>query len=260
MKRIDIVLKNEDGTEQMICVKTPGPEELEAGDRAYASTLAKLFREPKEKRLLLRSQLHAILKQDGIWTDEDEAKVGTLQTEIGDLLNKVRKGGIKESEGRKLCLQIQDKRNEIMQTMAKLNQSEACTIEGRGDEERLESLLQLCCVYASSGESYWPSLEDMKNSKQTEAYRKASDALVRIVYNVDEDFEKKLPENRWMIKHGYMDEGMKNFIDKKTKEPVDRDGNPLAKEQEKFINNLVNLQGEIIEETPFIDDETNTPV
>jgi hypothetical protein len=252
-------IKEDSGNIVKLTIRTPEYDDYEAADKAYASKVATLVRESGGKRLLLRSQVDEFLKSAGVWTEQDEQAVQTLQNDIETLLDKLRKGGLKLSEGRQLAIDVMDKRKEIVHLMQKRQIFDDTTIESIAESEKLDYIIFASTVYEENGKSYWDSFEDMKNDKLSAAYQLASLAVHKIVYNVNPEFEKKLPENRWLKKYGFVDENL-NYVDRKTGEKVDKQGKPLGDLEAKLQKAIENLNGELQEEQPFIDDDTSEPV
>jgi hypothetical protein len=259
MNRKEFTIVEESGKEVKLCIRTPQYEDLELSDKVYAEKIASLLRENAGKRLLLRSQVTDFLKSTGVWTQEDEDKIEQLNTEIDDLLAKLRKGGLKVSEGRKLAIDTMEKRKDIVRISGKRQIFDDTTIEAFAENEKIDYLVYICTVYADTGENYWNSFEDMKNDKLSHAYRSAAVAAYNVIYNVNPEFEKRLPENRWLKKYGLIDDEL-NYLDRKTGKKVDRSGKPIEEVEKDLQKRIDNLQGEIEEEQPFIDDETNSPV
>ena len=255
MNRMEFTIQEENGKEIKLAIRRPQYDDIDEADKVYASKVARSVREKGNKKLLLRSEIDSFLRETGVWTEVDEKAVSSVQKEIDECLGKLKKGGIKLSEGRQLCLDINDKRKEVMRIMSKRQIFDDTTIESMAEAERTDYLVYTCTVYADSGQNYWESFDDMKNDKLSQVYRTASIKAMQLVYNVNPDFEKKLPENRWMLKYNFVDEDL-NYINRKTKEKVDRSGNPVQPLEDAVQEQLASLQGEIKEDTPFIDDET----
>lgn len=242
-----------------LAVLQPLAEHFEESDRAYANKISSMVKDSVNKRFLLRREVESFLKEQKLWTEVDETAIKKIQLEIDALLLQLRKGGIKVSEVRKLCLEIADKRAEMVKIMSKRRIFDDSTIESFAETDRNDYLIYICTVYNKDGRNYWQSFEDMKNDKLSEAYRKASTISYEIIYGVNPEFEKTLPENRLLMKLGFVDKDL-NFVDRKTGEFVDREGKPLIQIAEETLNKFNSLQGEIAEETPFIDDDTNKPI
>jgi hypothetical protein len=261
MSRKEFKITEGNGQEVTLAVRQPQYQDYEEADGIYAVKVASIVRENTgRKKLLLRSQLETFLRENGIWTDEDEKKMLKLHKELEEKLKKLSKGGMKvKGEGRPLAISVMDTRKEIVKIRGKRQVFDDITIESISENERVDYLIYSCTVYAKDGNNYWDSFEDMKNDKTSEAYRKASVLLLEMIYNISPEFEKNLPENKWLKKYGFIDEEL-NYVDSKTGEKVDRDGRPVKDIQEEIQKQLAILQGDIVEEAPFIDDETGEPV
>ena len=249
MKEFTIVDTNKKNIK--LVIRKPNYEDIEQADKVYAVKVASLVRENSNKRLLLRSQIDDFLKQAGIWTKDDDTKVRKLHSEINSLISKIAGGGMKLSEGRKICIDVMQKRREIIQTTMKRQVFDDTTIESMAEAEKIDYFIYSCTVYSDSGKNYWESFEDMKNDKLSEVYRRSYSAALELIYNVSPDFEKEFPENKWLRKYSFIDKEL-NYIDRKTGRKVDQNGIPVDVETPEVPA--------VQEELPFIDDETDLPV
>lgn len=259
MSRKEFVINEDSGKEVKLAIRKPQYEDFEEADRVYAGTVARLVRGSVGKKLLLRQELDTFLREAKVWTQDDEKHVRTLQEEVDSLLKQVANGGRRVSEGRELCIKVMDKRKDIVRIMQKRQVFDDATIESNAENDKNDYIVYICTVYSDSGKNYWNSLEDMKNDKLSDAYRKASVAALEFIFNYNPEFEKRLPENRWLKKYGFIDDNL-NYVDRKTGEKVDRFGKPVKEVEEDVQKRVDSLQGEIVEESPFLDDETNEPV
>lgn len=260
MSRKEFTVKEGKGNEVKLAIRKPLYEDYEVAEKIYATKVAALIKESVGRRnLLLRSDLEKFLKEHEIWTPKEEEQLRKLNQEVDKLLNKMRQGGLKLSEGRELAISVMDKRKEVVRLMSKRQIFDDTTIEAMAESERNDYLVYASTVYADSGRNYWDSFEDMKNDKLSDAYRQAAVVSSQVIYNIDPEFEKNLPENKWLKKYNFID-GELNYVDRKTGEKVDRDGKPVKSLEQEAMRQLQNLQGEIVEETPFIDDETGEAV
>ncbi len=262
MKTKDFTITEDSGKEVKLSVKPPQNEDFEESDKVYGARIAALIREssgPTSRKLLMRSKVEEFLRDQGVWSEEDEKNVRALQEEVDSLLTQIRRGGIKLSDGRELAIKVMDKRKEIVRIMSKRQMFDDSTIEAIAESEKVDYLIYACTVYAQDGKNYWMSFEDMKNDKTSQAYRKAAVIAYEVIYGVNPEFEKRLPENRWLLKYGFIDDDL-NYIDRKTGKRVDKTGKPVDEIIQEVQKQKDNLEGEIVEEKPFIDDETNSPV
>lgn len=260
MSRQEFTVEEGNGKKVKLAVRQAQYQDYEESDQVYATKVASLVKESSPRRkMLLRSDVDKFLRANGVWTEDDENAVSKLREEIDANLAKLSKGGIKRSEGRQLALEITDKRREIVRMMSKRQVFDDVTIESMAENEKVDYLIYCCTVYADSGSNYWDSFEDMKNDKLSDAYRRASVIVAEGVYNIDPNFERNLPENKWLHRFGYVDDEL-NYVDPKTGERVSRDGRPV-KELEAEIEEMVKkANANLTEEAPFLDDETGEPI
>jgi len=256
-ERKTFTITEDDSNKQVeLAICSPQFEDFEESDRVYAAKVATLVRDSVHKKLLTRRELETFLKEQGIWTDKDRLVVKEYQDDITTLLTKLRKGGIKLSEVRQICLEIADKRRDMVKVLNKRQIFDDTTIEALAESDRNDYLIYISTVY-SDGKNYWQSFEDMKNDKLSNAYRRASVVVYETIYGVNPEFEKSLPENKLLLKYGFIDKDL-NYTDRKTGGFVDREGKPIEQLQKEAAVQYDNLQGEVVEETPFVDDYSET--
>lgn len=255
--RKEFEIANNEGKVVKLTTKALQYKDFEEADKVYALKVASLMRE--NSKFLLRQNLDQYLRDAGVWSEEDDNKLTELNKDVDRLLDQIRKGGQKLSEGRKLCIEVMDKRKEMIKVSEKRRAFENITVEFLAEQEKMDYIIYLATVYADSGKNYWESLDALKEDKRTHAYEQAYLSVLDKFFGVDGEFEKRLPENKWLKKYGFVDEDL-NYVDRKTGTKVDRDGNPIQSLQDQIIKETQNLIGDIEEEAPFIDDETNEPV
>lgn len=237
-----------------LCVRTPLYEDTQEADHVYATTIAELIKSPKNPKPLLRSQLESFLRDNKIWSEDDENKVQKMNKEIDALLQKLRHGGLKLSEGREIAIKVIETRRDILETMNKRRLFDETTIEALAESRRNEFLLFACTINPETGDRYWESFEDFTAIKGSQMYFDVYKNFYALL-GIDSDFEKRLPETQWLTKYRFVDKDLR-FTDRKTGEYVNRAGQKVV-EQDKEQNNLIDT---IVEEQPFIDDETNEPI
>ena len=247
-------VKNEAGIVEKLVIRDLEPKDFEDADRVYAAKIAGLIRHSDGKELLLRTELDEYLRKNGIWTDKDINKVTELNKKIDNGIKKLRRGGVKYSEGREMALAVIDSRREIAQVMAKRRIFDEATVESSAESEKIEYLMFLSVVNKEDGQRYWDTFDEMKKKKNTEVYRAASDAAMEVLYGIDSKFERNLPEYKWLLKNKFIDEDL-NYLDRKSGNKVDRFGKPLAQVEAEIKETIELLNGDIVEEQPFVDDE-----
>jgi hypothetical protein len=118
-------------------------------------------------------------------------------------------------------------------------------------------------VYKDNDNKYFKSLEDYLNKADDPVALLGAQNLANMIYGLDNNFEKNLPENKFLHKYKFVDDKLR-LIDKRGR-LVDQDGR-LVDEEGRFIDeegnfvdkegNRVDPKGEyLFEAEPFLDDE-----
>jgi len=117
-------------------------------------------------------------------------------------------------------------------------------------------------VYNDTKEPYFKSYEDYNNRSTDSVAILAAQNLANMLYGLDDNYEEKLPENKFLKQYKFIDSKLR-LINKDGK-LVDEKGR-LINENGRFINeqgqlidkdgNLVDQDGDyIVEFSPFLDD------
>lgn len=255
MKSFEVKLQ--DGTVKKVTIRKPSAKDIDQADTIRAAKVAEIIK--SKEKILSRYEIDGYLRSNGIWTVEDEQKVVDINKEIHALLEKLRKGGLKISEGREIAVSITKKRIEAIRVSSKRRVFDDSTIESQAEHERNDYLAFACTVDNETGEQLWDTWEDFKEDRSSDAYYTCAQNLISVLNDDADEFEKKLPENRWLRKYGFIDDELR-YTDRKTGKFVDEDGNPIEKNNKEIIDQIQDLQGEINEESPFVDDETGDKI
>lgn len=228
------------------------------------------YRDAIESGAIVRARVESVALEQQIWSEADVKEHDKLQKELKEAEDKIKSGGIKLSEGRKLALQISDLRNKIRELLSKRNSLDANTAEAQAENARFNKLVSLCTVYSDTGKVYFPSYDEyLEKSDSDKVAGEAGRRLMLMLYDVDPNFEASLPENKFLRTYKFVDEKLR-FIDKSGK-LTDREGRHVD-ENGRFIRWLnekdfeyvdragrkVDKDGKPLEEEkaqPFLDDD-----
>jgi len=180
---------------------------------------------------------------------------------------KLKKGGIRASEAKDIAIDIRKNRIQLRDLIAERNALDTNTVEGQAENARFNCLVSLCLVDNETGKPVYKNMDDyLENSTDEEAFLGAQ-TLAQMMYGLDKDFEKKLPENKFLVDYGFANENLHlinkegnlidvdgNLIDEQGRY-IDKDGNVIDREGRK-----VNEEGQYeVESQPFLD-ENNNPI
>lgn len=242
-------------------VRDPSAKENQEGQKVYN----KAFREAVESGFFLKAALENVLKQQGVWTDEDDREVESLRVQIIELEDKLRAGGIKKSEAKAVALKLSDARNKLLRLRSeKILPYESQTAESQAQNSLFTYHITKCLVYNDTGKPYFQTVDAYLNRKDEdeEIAKLGTKYLVDILYGFSPDTEQNLAENKFLKDYGFVNDKYQ-LIDSQGR-PVDRDGR-LINEEGRYIDengNFVDRDGNpvtedgkhIVEFKPFLDD------
>jgi len=212
---------------------------------------------------IVRARLDDLLKEQGLWDDQKEAKFAALQTSINDKEQSLAKGGISLSQAKSIALDIRKLRLEMRELISIKTNLDTHTAEGQADNAKFNYLVSRCLVYKNSKKTYFTTYEDYLNRSSDIIGVMGAQKLAAMMYGLDSEFEKKLPENKFLIDYKFVDQDLR-FINKDGK-LTDQDGRLIDKngryinEKGEFVDKngaLVNQDGDYVADfKPFTDDD-----
>jgi hypothetical protein len=245
-------------------IRSPSLEDQKGGTRIYNQT----FNEALKAKALVRAKLDDVLKEQGLWDGVKEFRFNELQSSILEGERKLAKGGISLNEAKNTALEMRKKREELRELISVKTNLDTHTAEGQADNARFNYLVSVCTVYNDTKQPYFQSYEDYNNKAADPVAIAAAQTLAAMLYGLEDNYEEKLPENKFLKQYKFIDEKLR-LVDKKGR-LVDEKGR-LIDENNRFINeegqfidkdgNLVDQTGEyIVEFKPFLDDNGNPVV
>lgn len=233
-----------------------------ADQRESQKVYNQAFSDAVKSGSIVRAKLDDLLKDQGLWDDKKEIEFKTLQKQILENEKKLAKGGISLKLAKSLAINLQQFRNNLRDLISVKTNLDSHTAEGQADNARFNYLVSACVVYKNNGNKYFKNYEDYLNRSADTVSVVAAQKLASIMYGLDSDFEKKLPENKFLIKYKFVNDDLQ-LVDENGR-LVDEDGRLIDKngrfinEEGRFVDkdgNLVDAGGDwIVEFEPFLDD------
>ena len=250
-----------DSKEVEFLIKAPSLSEQREAQKVYNQA----FSDAVKSGCIVRGRLEDLLKEQGLWDDNKQLKMTTLQQEILDGEKALAKGGISLNAAKQIAVKMKNLREDLRDLISVRTNLDNHTAEGQADNARFNYLVASCLVYKDSKKKYFDNYEDYLNRASELVAIRAAQVLANMLYGLDNDYEKKLPENKFLIKYKLVDDNLR-FINKDGK-LVDIDGR-LVDENGRYINdkgqfvdkngNLVDDNGEYVTDfKPFVDDDGN---
>lgn len=236
-----------------------------ADQRESQKVYNQAFSDAVKSGSIVRAKLDDLLKEQGLWDDKKEIEFKTLQKQILENEKKLAKGGISLKAAKNIAVEMQRLRNDLRDLISVKTNLDSHTAEGQADNARFNYLVSSCVVYKNNGNKYFKSYEDYLNRAADTVSILAAQKLASIMYGLDNDFEKKLPENKFLIKYKFVNDNLQLVDDKGRL--VDEDGRLIDKngrfinDEGKFVDkdgNLVSESGDfVVDFEPFLDDNGN---
>lgn len=255
-----------DGKPVKLAVVRPSHRVVDQGQLVYN----RAFREavtPSDGKpgALVRQKVEEVLREQNLWDDAKQARYRELADAVNKGELKLAMGansGLTKLQCRDLALKMARDRAEIRRLTADRNRLDEVTAEARAEQARFNHYVAACTVYEESGSPYFRDAEDYLSREDDPAVLPAASNLGRLIYGLDDDYEKKLPENRFLLKYKFVDEQLRlvdkdgKFVDERGR-PVDGRGR-LVNERGELVDadgNLLTEDGEYKVEFREFDDE-----
>jgi len=251
-----------DGKNQEFTVRSPSLADQRESQKVYNQA----FSDAVKSGCIVRARLDDLLKEQGLWDDTKQIKFNTIQQELLDYEKSLAKGGISLKSAKEIAVKMKSLREDLRELISVRTNLDNHTAEGQADNARFNYLISACLVYSSNKErKYFKDYAEYLSRASESIAIKAAQVLANMLYGLDNDYEKKLPENKFLVKYKFVDEKLRLVNEKG--HLVDADGR-LVDEYGRFVNeegkyvdkngNLVDENGDyLLEFKPFTDDDGN---
>jgi hypothetical protein len=250
-----------DDKEIELAVKKPSKDDLNKARKVYNET----FSEALISKAPLRRVVSNLLKEQGLWDEEKTKQLDELNKEINEMEFTLEKGGIPLSKAREIAIEMRRKRLEISSLLSVHSELDSSTAEGQADDARFNYLVSACVVYNDSKEPYFKDYETYLVESDSDAANQGARILANLMYELDQDYTAKLPENQFLKDHGFVDSELRlinkdghlissdgRLIDEEGRY-VDEQGNRI----DKFGHALTEDGKFLVDKKPFLDDDGN---
>jgi len=203
-----------DGKDCVILVKKPTHSQLTQANLHAAA----IFNQARKTGVCLRGQIDDWLEEQAIWSKDDREKVKELENSISEKLDKLKKGKdengekMKLSEARKLALEIKMERWRYNIYQLQRRQYDQYTVEGQTENARFDYLASLCLL-DEEGKKLFKSVDEYYDNADEPHIIDGASRLANLMFGND-DFEKSLPENVFLTKHGLLNDKLE-LVNKK---------------------------------------------
>lgn len=247
------------GKKTELAVIRPNAKQRQEGLKFYN----KAFREALESGAILRPKIESVMREQKLWDDNKENSLRQLQNKIAENEKKLKSGGIKLSEAREIAISLRKQRAEIRTLTSEKINLDNNSAEAQADNAQFNYYVSACTVYGDNGKPYFKSYDEYMSKDDDPVVAKAASAMAQIIYNLEEDYDKKLPENEFLVKFKFADQAL-HLINKQGKK-IDAEGR-LVDDEGRYIDengNYIDINGDkidkegnyIVEYSPFLDED-----
>jgi hypothetical protein len=251
-----------EGKEEEFTIKSPSLADQREAQKVYNQA----FSDAVKSGCIVRARLDDLLKEQGLWDDSKQIKFNTLQQELLDHERTLSKGGISLKAAKEIAIKMKSLREDLRELISVRTNLDNHTAEGQADNARFNYLISASLVYCNNKDKkYFQDYAEYLRRASEPVAIKAAQVLANMLYGLDNDYEKKLPENKFLVKYKFVDDKLR--LVNKDGHLVDSEGR-LIDESGRFVNekgefvdkngNLVDENGDYLTEfRPFTDDEGN---
>ena len=194
-----------EGNNLSLYIEKPSADDLAEADVQKSLTYQNGIR----RGLPLKSELEKIMKERGISNEEVEEEIKKIQKDLIKKLDKLEAGGIALEDAKKLAIEINDLRNDIIIKLSDKRDFMVTTVEGKAEQSYLDYLVSATTVYNDDRKKkYFKDYKDYLSRKSDEDAFRIAQRYAEIMYDTIFD-ERKLPENEFLIEYGFMNEDMR---------------------------------------------------
>ncbi len=252
---------NVDGEKIKIIVKKPAG----AVQNRATRHAAKVWSECLTDGIMTKKELRQFMKTRNIWNEDKDQEEQNISKEIAQLEKELAFGKsgskrVRATEGKEIAIKIREKRIELRDLIGERLSLEGNTAESLSDNARFDYLVS-ACTYYENGEKVYKSLEDYDEKSDSDIALAAATTMAQMMYSLDKDFEKSLPENVFLNKHHFTNDD--GALVNKEGEMVDLEGRRIN-EFGHFLNdkgervdvdgNLLDAEGRYITTVDYVDE------
>ena len=213
-----------------IYVQKPSNEVLKMAER-YRS---KVWNQCIQDDILTKKELAVLMRKRGIWDESKDKEEEEITKEILMLERELYQGKVgnakpKLSEGRDVAIQIRRKRFELRDLITERITLEENTADSLADNSRFDYLVASCSFY-KNGTRVYKDFNEYNNKSADEIAYACAGLLGKMLYNLDSNFEKNLPENKFLTKFGLVNEDLSLVDPQNPNQLVDTKGKNIDKD------------------------------
>ena len=155
---------------------------------------------------MTNAEANRILRNEKIWSDEQEQSETEMRSKISELEKQFRGGDLEKKEGEKLRGELKDVRAELNQHTLIYSSYSDNTAESIAAELRTQFFASECVLYKQNKKKVFKDLEDFRNKIEDkvalDSYRQALIVNFELVLGIEmpDEIDGRFPEDTWLDK------------------------------------------------------------
>ena len=232
-----------------------------ADQRESQKVYNQAFSDAIKSGCIVRGRLEQLLKDQNLWSEDKDRELAALQTKVSNQDKILAKGGISLKQAKNIAMNMRDLRDEMKVLVSSKTNLDSHTAEGQADNARFNYLVSVCVVYTDTKKPYFNTYLEYLNNSSSDVGVVGANKLASIMYGLDSDYEKKLPENKFLLQYRLVNDKL-DYIDEKGR-TTDSEGRLVNKngryinEKDEFVDkngDMVSIEGDyVVDFEPFLD-------
>jgi len=206
--KTEIVVKDADGVDVKYTAVRPSQSV-----RAEADVVrSRAWGEYAIKGVTVSAKLKDIVAKQGLWGDDKQKeldaldeRMNRLEAMVPDEKGKVRAKGTTLQKAKEAAFELRAARAERVDLLSPITRLSGHTAESLADSDAFEFVLTKCLLDPATEKPAFASVEDYKRRADDAEVAAAAGKFAEFYYGHDPDFEKRLPENRFLVARGFVD-------------------------------------------------------
>ena len=260
-KRLTVESKDSKGKKKKIVLILPNAKINKDAQLVYKQS----FSSALKSGAILRQKLDQVMREQGIWDDTKQKEYDQIMVDINDNEKRLAGGGIALSEAKALAVEMRGLREDFRGLIAERTSMDGNTAEGQADNSRFNYLVY-ACMLDQEGKRVFDSFDHYEERADEPFVVDSAAALAERLYGLDPDYDKNLPENKFLQDYSFVDKDLRFVND--DGHLVDLDGR-LVDDDGRFIKYdndgnkvYIDIDGNVVTEegdykmdfSPFLDD------
>jgi hypothetical protein len=184
------------GVPVRFAVRMPTKAQQEQANRTLKNARQAALKRGK----LPRSKAEALARQRGLWDTAKQDKYEALVRTLAGDAEYLQRATVEN--GRRAAIRMRVARAESRRMREPLNELLESTAEAEGQQARFDYLVSVCTYFADTGKPVFTTVQDYRRRWNEPVGLKAAWMLGAMLFDLDENFEENLPEERYLREHG----------------------------------------------------------